>query len=102
MKSIVQYGIGKEIDYESLQLYLQLNYIPSPDTIFRNVKKLMPGHFMKVSQQKLETGRWYEIPFESRKAENNSASYEEAQATLRALLEDSVKRRLVSDVPLGS
>lgn len=40
MKSLVKYGIDKEIDYASLHAYLQLNYIPAPDTIFKRVKKL--------------------------------------------------------------
>jgi asparagine synthase (glutamine-hydrolysing) len=44
MKSIISYGIDKEINYNSLYTYLQLNYIPAPDTIFKHVKKLLPGH----------------------------------------------------------
>lgn len=102
MKSILQYGIEKEIDYSSLFTYLHLNYIPAPDTIFTNVKKLLPGHFLKVQDQKLTIRKWYEIPFDEEQNENNPISYREATSAFANLLEKSVKRRLIADVPLGT
>ena len=57
MKTMLQYGIEKTLDYTSLITYLQLNYIPAPDTIFRHVKKLLPGHFLKVDNRQLTTGK---------------------------------------------
>jgi asparagine synthase (glutamine-hydrolysing) len=102
MKSILQYGISKELDYESLHTYLQLNYIPAPQTILTNVKKLLPGHFLKVSQQQIEIKQWYDIPYDKNRTESTAIDYGQAQESLRTLLEDSVKRRLVSDVPLGA
>ncbi len=100
MKAMIEYGIDKEIDYQSLHTYLQLNYTTAPNTIFTHVKKLMPGHFLKVSRKKLETHAYYSIP--EREAGNQILSYEEAKVKLKELLEDSVHRRLVSDVPLGA
>src|SRR5690606_20866549 len=76
MKSMIQYGIEKTIDYSSLYTYLQLNYIPAPDTIFTNVKKLMPGHFLKVARQKLEVGQYYSIPYDRESSEANTVSYD--------------------------
>jgi len=99
MKSMLQYGIDKELDYTSLQTYLHLNYIPAPHTIFTHVKKLLPGHYLKVSSKKLESGKFYSIPEKQTVSELN---YEEAQKQLKNLLEDSVQRRLVSDVPIGA
>jgi len=86
MKSILHYGIEKDIDYVSLYTYLQLNYIPAPATIFSKVKKLLPGHYLKVSYQKIKDQSYYEIPYNK----------------LKELLEQSVQRRLVADVPLGA
>ncbi|HUM48495.1 MAG TPA: hypothetical protein PLD84_16300 [Chitinophagales bacterium] len=54
MKAMIEYGIDKEIDFQSLFTFLQLNYIPAPATIFAHVKKLLPGHYLKVSRKKLE------------------------------------------------
>ncbi len=102
MKSIMKYGIEKEIDYTSLYTYLQLNYITAPATIFTKVKKLLPGHYVKVSRGKMEEVKYYTIPYHSEAAERNDISYEQAKDKFKSLLEASVQRRLVADVPLGS
>jgi asparagine synthase (glutamine-hydrolysing) len=102
MKAILHYGIEKSIDYNSLYIYLQLNYIPAPDTIFTGVKKLLPGHYMKVGRQKIDIRPYYQIPYDRVKAENNLLSYKDAKEKFKQLLESSVQRRLVSDVPLGA
>lgn len=100
MKSIIQYGIDRTFDYTSLYTYLQLNYIPAPDTIFSSVKKLPPGHCMKLQARDLTIKPYYSIPFQ----ENNlsSLSYDDAKEKLKTLLEASVQRRLIADVPLGA
>lgn len=100
MKSIIHYGIEKDLDYSSLYSYLQLNYIPAPNTIFKKVKKLLPGHYLKIVNGQLSMVNYYEIPFDKDRA--NKISYDAAKQKLKELLEASVKRRLVSDVPLGA
>ncbi|MEJ7643854.1 MAG: asparagine synthase (glutamine-hydrolyzing) [Chryseolinea sp.] len=102
MKAILQYGIEKKIDYSSLYIYLQLNYIPAPDTIFLDVKKLMPGNFMRISRQKLDIQSYYTIPYDAEASGKNPLPYPQAKEKFKSLLEESVKKRLVSDVPLGS
>ncbi len=99
MKSIIQYGIDKELDYTSLFTYLQLNYIPAPHTIFTQVKKLMPGHYLKISYKKIESHCYYSIPAS---VPSPSLPYPQAKEKLKTLLEESVQRRLVADVPLGA
>lgn len=100
MKAMIEYGIDKEIDYQSLYTYLQLNYTTAPNTIFTHVKKLLPGHYLKVGRKKIETHAYYTIP--ERENGNQSIPYEDAKVKLKELLEDSVQRRLISDVPLGA
>ena len=97
MKSIVQYGIDKTIDYNSLYTYLQLNYIPAPDTIFKSVKKLLPGHYLTINTKQLSINSYYTIPYSI----DSGISYESAKEKFKNLLETAVQRRLVSDVPLG-
>ncbi len=99
MKSIVTYGIEKALDSESLYTYLQLNYIPAPDTIFKSVKKLMPGHFIKVTKGQFSISRFYSIPIGKGV---RHLTYNDAKSTFKKLLEDAVERRLISDVPLGA
>lgn len=102
MKSVIQYGINKSLDYTSLYTYLQLNYIPAPQTIFENVKKLLPGHCMKVSRNKLETRQYYSIPYNPEHNARQPIGYETAKQKFASLLEASVERRLIADVPLGA
>ncbi|GIV37833.1 MAG: asparagine synthetase B [Cyclobacteriaceae bacterium] len=99
MKAMMQYGIDKTLDYESLYTYLQLNYIPAPNTIFSQVKKLLPGHYMVLSGRQLTIEPYYQIPRAT--TTNKPLPYEEAQEHCRQLLEEAVQRRLVADVPLG-
>ncbi len=102
MKSIVQYGVEKNLDYASLYSYLQLNYIPAPNTIFSKVKKLMPGHYMTIFNCQLSIVNYYTIPYDTQQANKNPIPYDEAKEKLKNLLEASVQRRLVADVPLGA
>ncbi|MES2730839.1 MAG: asparagine synthase (glutamine-hydrolyzing) [Bacteroidota bacterium] len=100
VKSLLAYGIPKELDFASLQQYLQLNYIPAPYSIFKGVQKLLPGHFLKVEKGTVTNTCWYEIPY----AERNQTvlNYERQQERLVELLDESVQRRLIADVPLGA
>lgn len=98
MKSIIQYGIDKTLDFTALYTYLQLNYIPAPDTIFKNVKKLLPGHYLTIANRQLSIVKYYDLP----KEEDKTITYDQAKEKLKQLLDASVQRRLISDVPLGA
>ncbi len=105
MKAILTYGIDKAVDYTSLYQYLQLNYIPAPHTILQGVKKLMPGHYMqisKASEERVKIEQYYQVPYDEQKLNVEKLTYEQLQRQLEVVLEKSVQRRLVADVPLGA
>ncbi|TAH39086.1 MAG: asparagine synthase (glutamine-hydrolyzing) [Bacteroidetes bacterium] len=108
LKSLVALGIPKVLDEASLFMYLQLNYIPGPNSIFKGVRKLMPGHSINIDLKKplpeIEELKYYEIPPAEKEEtlKKSIGSYQEQQQKFRELLEASVKRRLVADVPLGT
>lgn len=104
LKAILQFPIKKEIDYNTLALYLQLNYIPGNNSMLKNIQKLQPGSFAVIdSKGNFNTEKFYSIPYEpGKKIAESEISYDDAKATLRKLVEESVQRRLVSDVPLGA
>jgi asparagine synthase (glutamine-hydrolysing) len=105
MKSILAYGIAKELDYTSLYHYLQLNYIPAPHTILKDIKKLMPGHYMEISKprtERVKVEQYYQIPYNEKTLNAENLSYGELQRQLEIVMEKSVQRRLVADVPLGA
>lgn len=98
IKGILKYGgIDKEIDLNALDLYLTLEYIPSPHSIFKKIKKLMPGHYLLFD----EKGAFEKSYWELERVEIPS-NLEEIKERLRALIRESVKLRLISDVPLGA
>lgn len=98
LKAILAYGIPKEIDHTALFSYLQLNYTPAPLTMIQGVRKLPPGHYIRVRKKSLEMVRYYQLPLPTGKI----TDYNQAKNGLRQVLEESVQSRLVSDVPLGS
>ncbi|GDX51509.1 asparagine synthetase B [Bacteroidota bacterium] len=101
LKAISCFPIKKEIDPVSLNFYFQLNYIPQPNTIFKNVRQLMPGHFIVLDKNSFEEKIFYQIPFKKQNEIINS-DYSSACKNLETVLDASVKRRMISDVPLGA
>lgn len=99
MKSIIEYGIEKEIDYTALYTYLQLNYIPAPKTIFQDVKKLMPGQCMFIKGNNVEISYYYETAIQKIEVPK---TYKGQKEELKKCLSHAVEKRLVADVPLGS
>ncbi|PCI99645.1 MAG: asparagine synthase (glutamine-hydrolyzing) [Flavobacteriales bacterium] len=108
LKAILTFNIKKDIDKVSLFNYLQFNYIPTHNSIIERVKKLKPGHFISIKNvnklsKEIEEETYYEIPFNTEATmQTNAMNYDKAQEMLRNLLDDSVKKRLVSDVPVGT
>lgn len=102
MPSALAYGLEKRLNYESLHTYLQFNYIPAPQTILKNIFILQPGHFAEVKNRELTIQKYYDIPYDPAHINPCDLSYDQQKKKLKELLEVSVKRRLVSDVPLGA
>lgn len=99
MKAIIAYGIQKEMDEASLQMYLHLNYIPSPNTILKSVNKFPSGSFAKVISSEFRTQMYYELNMHS--SVRNLQS-DVAEQEMYKLLDNSVQHRLIADVPLGA
>ncbi len=89
-------SVSRELNYQALYDYIGYEFIPAPNTIFRNIYKLSPGHYLRFRAGKLELTRYWNLQFET---ESQSHSYYEDK--LEELLEDSVRKRLIADVPVG-
>ncbi len=98
LKAILKYGISKTINNKALNLYFQLNYIPAPYSILENCQKLKPGCYISIKNQNVEIERYYELS----EIEESKDSYDVQKKKFLELLEQSVKDRLVADVPLGT
>ena len=88
----------KELNRDMLEQYLTFQYSVGSDTFFKNVYKLMPGHYFKFKDGKLDIKRYYEIKFES----NNERTLKEWEKGIREVIDDSILAHKVSDVEVGS
>ena len=87
-----------EVDPNSVNLFLRYRYTPSPYTMFKGIHKLAPGTMLVCENGTCDVRRWYRYqptPFSPLK------SLAEAQEELLHLYKQSMKRHLLSDVPVG-
>ena len=99
IKSILEHPqVKREINLEALDAYFTLGYVPDPLTIFRDIHKLPPGHYLTFRNGRLHTEQYWDFNFEA----GGSRKPEDYVDELRALLDEAVRVRLISDVPLGA
>ncbi|MBN2821336.1 MAG: asparagine synthase (glutamine-hydrolyzing) [Bacteroidales bacterium] len=92
---------SRDIDFQALDSYFSYGYIMSPNTIYKDVKKINPGHYLQidlndptnVSQQKYWTPTF---------VEDHKTSYSEFKSIIKDTLSESVRAHLISDVPVGA
>jgi len=89
---------SRELEPAGIPLYLSYLYIPAPYSIFKDVKKLPPAHLLVYSQNQLQAIRYWEL----NPKKISSYSQPDLVQQVRDKLEESVKIRLISDVPLGA
>jgi asparagine synthase (glutamine-hydrolysing) len=100
MKALLALPMSREINLEALAMYFQLNYLPTDKCMLQDVRKVKPGHFVQIKNQKIEEGCYYKIHIQSDKYAIHK--YEDAQKHVEKLLANSVQQRMISDVPLGA
>ncbi len=96
--------IARELDRESLRSYLTYGFVAGEPTLFEGVRKLPAGHALAAADGETAIRQYWDLPTSgaARAAAGESASLDEAAARIRELLEASVEKRLMSEVPLGA
>lgn len=94
---LVHPDFDRQINLAGLDCYLSLNYAPGASTLVEGIDKLLPGHWLEWCNGKVRTDTYWRLPFGRRRARTSEVAQEE----LDALLKDSVREHLISDVPLG-
>jgi len=91
-------SISRDVDEQALSDYFSLGYIPAPKTIYRAVRKVMPGHYLVASSEGIQETCYWDLSF------HNVENYDEEQWSerLREALSEATRIRLMSDVPLGA
>jgi asparagine synthase (glutamine-hydrolysing) len=92
-------GVVRDLDPEALALYLQLQYVPGPETLVASVRKLPAGHRLIAEGGRIEVDRYWDVvPSDPSYFRSLTGAAEE----LRALLEDSVRSQIHADRPVGA
>jgi len=98
IKSLLEIpSIPREVNLEALDMYLSLRYVPGPQTMFKNIFRLQPGHILVAGDHGVRTTKYWDIDYPD--PEPRTPEY--LLERFRDLLEESVRLRLLSEVPLG-
>jgi len=89
--------IERNLSREALDCYLSLNYIPCPWTLIDGIRKVPPGTWMEWRDGETTTKSYWQLPY----GKIREISLEDAKEQLDALLAESIREHLLSDVPLG-
>ena len=88
------------LDKEAANLYFALGYIPAPYSIYKEIRKLEPGHYMHINASRdIKTCEYYSL---KEHIGRNTDSFETACQRIRDLVKDSVRQRMIADVPMGA
>lgn len=99
-KAILKSGkVDKQLNMVGLSDYLTFRSTPAPNTLFEGISKLLPGHYITIKNNMVENHRYWDIPIQN--TSNNHSSVEEIESNIEDLLKLSIKRRMISDVPVG-
>ena len=91
--------ISRDVSQDMLAEYLTMRYVVSPRTILRDVRKLQPGHFLKVDTAGCQTFRWWAPHFRPARSRRLRLSRSQAREEFGHRLVQAAKRCMVSDVP---
>jgi asparagine synthase (glutamine-hydrolysing) len=99
MKAILEIpGVPREIDPEAVSDYFSFLYIPAPKSIFKNIRKVLPGHYLVASRNGIREVEYWDLSFGHTKDLSEDRWCERLLDTYR----EAVSIRLMSEVPLGA
>jgi asparagine synthase (glutamine-hydrolysing) len=98
---LVHPDVPRRVDPLAVEDYFAFGYVPDPKTIYRDIRKLEPGAYICVKRgETVKPVRYWEVPLAGERVMTGTP--EQWQEELRARLQESVRKRLISDVPLGA
>lgn len=89
--------VSRELDLISLHRYLAFLWVPGPETMFKNIYKLPPAHYLAWCDGKCSIRSYWDLHFDPMVADGNK----DLAAELREVFHAAVERHMISDVPLG-
>ena len=99
IKSLLEHPrVRAGVDFHALQDYLDLQYCLGDKTLFTEIKRLLPGYWLSWYDGEVRTGCYWDLDF----SPDNVTSESEFVDEVAAIMDDAVRLRLRSDVPVGS
>ena len=89
--------VPREVDAEAFDQFLTQRYVPGPRTMFKGIFRLQPGHTLVVDNAGVHIRKYWDLDYDAR----TSASPGQIAEAFEELLDESVRLRLISEVPLG-
>ena len=89
--------LKKELNHNSINNYFTFRYCPGESTFIKGIKKLLPAHYLVFKDNKLVTRKYWNLEFSE---QSKSLAY--FTNKFQKLFEDSVKKRMIADVPIGA
>lgn len=99
IKAILQADFPRKIDYNAFSQFFTFEYIPAPRTIFQGIEKLLPGHMLTADSRGIKIHSYWDVSQEIARNEIPDEAFYREEIYRR--LRESVRKRLISDVPLG-
>ncbi|BBM85082.1 asparagine synthase (glutamine-hydrolyzing) [Candidatus Uabimicrobium amorphum] len=98
IKALLAAGVDRQICPQAVSTYFSLGYTVAPHTIYTNIHKLLPGHFLLANHERITTQKYWDLP------QPSPANYtiDEWKDIVRSSLQRAVDSRLESEVPLGA
>jgi asparagine synthase (glutamine-hydrolysing) len=88
--------VRAEVDPPMIDRFLSFYFLPGEETLFRNIRKLAPGHYMVVRRNKVEIRQYWDLQFSE-----SPMSMRACEDKIVELLEEAVRLHMISDVPVG-
>jgi asparagine synthase (glutamine-hydrolysing) len=102
LKSVLASGlVPTDLDFDAIDSYLSLGFTPAPRTPLAAVRKLMPGELLLVEDGRVRIERYWDFPLPSADPSDRRTESDWAEELLE-ILDESVRLRLMADVPLGA
>jgi asparagine synthase (glutamine-hydrolysing) len=88
--------VPREVDPGLIDRFLSFYFLPGEETLFKGIRKLAPGNYLLIKNNRIETHQYWDLHFSER-----PIGMREAESRTLELLEEAVRQHMISDVPVG-
>jgi asparagine synthase (glutamine-hydrolysing) len=90
--------VPTEIDLNAIDSFLTFSYLPGEETLFKHIRKLKPGHYLRARKGTIKIAQYWDLQFTGSRARQ---SVDDSAQELNDLLAETVRNHMISDVPVG-